>query len=344
MTGRLFRETRAKRRRDNLRRTRLLPTPAGWCAIAVAAVALGIPRPNIETSDPRPFVGMVLILAVLGELLLVLVDRKPFTASVIVPTVLRCDEDGTVHVSVRDPLPNQRVRYLTTHKLNEQGHVSFDVAPRQRGVFRLRDLQLEDTGPIGLIRRSRVINPTTSYMVCVGPKRSRQDGDTAAVATTFPNLDTELDRLRTYVVGDDVRLLNWRSTARTGHPMVEVRQSPAHEPVVVIDLGAVQGAKAEAWASLAAGALQRLIQLGPVVVRSRDAQGETTRTITNDRHIDIVLGSAVTGEPVSMGIANLYIGAWRSDLVAAERDGMKVITDTDTAFMIDPVLESGVPS
>ena len=320
-----------KRNVRKLRRTRILPTPAGWCALAIAAIALGIPRPSIDTLDPRPFVGVVLFLALLGELVMLLADRKGFSATVSTPTVLRCGEEGTVRVSVADALPNQRVRYLSTHELDDAGHASFDVQPRQRGIFRLRDLFLEDTGPIGLLRRSRIIDTPSEQMVCVGPKREMLNAEVPTinhVASTSSPVDAELDRLRAYVSGDDVRLLNWRTTARTGQPMIEVHQPHQIDPMIVIDLGPNEGPKAEAWASLAAGALQRLLEQGSFDVRSRDAQGEMTRTITNDRQIDIVLGSAVTGEPVGLDHANVYIGAWRNDLGAATIGGVHVISDT----------------
>lgn len=306
-----------------------MPTPAGWCAFAIAAIALGIPRPSSETADPRPFIGVVLLLALIGELAMLLADRKRSTATVAVPAVLRCEEEGTVHVCVDDPLPNQRVRYLNTHQFNDAGQASFNVQPRQRGIYRLRDLFLEDTGPIGLLRRSRIIATSHDHMVCVGPTRQPLSVDTATSNTfAVASADTELDRLRTYVSGDDVRLLNWRSTARVGQPMVEIHVPQVTALVVVIDLGPNDGAKAEAWASVSAGVLERLLDQGPIEVRSRDAQGEMTRTVTTDRQIDIVLGSAVTGEPVTLDDANFYIGAWRSDLELAKTGGVHVISDT----------------
>jgi uncharacterized protein (DUF58 family) len=318
-------------RQRRVRRLRILPTPAGWCALAIAAIALGIPRPNTDTADPRPFVGVVLVLVLLGELGMLLTERKGFSATVNVPSVLRCEEEGTVHVCVADSVPNQRIRYVGTHELDQNGNASFDVQPRQRGIFRLRDLYLEDTGPIGLLRRSRLVVSPSSHMVCVGPKRETLGSEISTInnlAAISSTIDTELDRLRTYVMGDDVRLLNWRSTARTGQPMVEVHQPQTVDPMIIVDLGPHEGPKAEAWASVAAGVLERLLALGPFEVRSRDAQGEMTRTVSNDRQIDIVLGSAVTGEPVALDHANLYIGAWRNDLGTAKENGIHVISDT----------------
>jgi uncharacterized protein (DUF58 family) len=302
--------------------------------LAIAAIALGIPRPGGEGGDPRPFVGVVLLLALLGEFAMLLADRKRFAATVTVPAVLRCEEEGTVHVSVANALPNQRIRYLSAHQLNDAGQTSFNVQPRQRGIYRLRDLYLEDTGPIGLLRRSRIIATANDNMVCVGPSRQALNSDTSLTQNVASSsIEKELDRLRTYVLGDDVRLLNWRSTARVGQPMVEVHQPQATALVVVIDLGPNDGSKAEAWASLSAGALERMLDQGPIEVRSRDAQGEMTRTVTTDRQIDIVLGSAVTGEPVTLDHANLYIGAWRNDLDAAKSQGLHIISDTTTDLL-----------
>jgi uncharacterized protein (DUF58 family) len=293
-----------------------VPTPAGWCAVAISAIALGIPRPALQTMDPRPFVGVVLLLALLGELGALLADRKPVAAGVEVPAVLRCEQIGTVRVWITEPLPNQRVRYLSTHELDETGATAFDVEPRQRGIFRLRDLYLEDTGPIGLLRRSRIIVSPHEQMVCVGPIRKHLAADfnqNNSFNATVPSADRTLDRLRAYVSGDDVRLLNWRSTARVGQPMIEVHLPQAIDPVIVIDLGPNPGEKAEAWASLAAAALEQLLLQAPLLVRSRDAQGEMTRP--------------VTGEPVSLGGALLYIGAWRNDLEEAQSKGVHVISD-----------------
>jgi hypothetical protein len=91
------------KRQSTVKRTRIVPTPAGWCGFAIAAIALGIPRPSSETADPRPFIGVVLLLALAGELAMLLADQKRSAATIAVPAVLRCEEEGTVHVRQRPP-------------------------------------------------------------------------------------------------------------------------------------------------------------------------------------------------------------------------------------------------
>jgi uncharacterized protein (DUF58 family) len=316
-------------------RAKYRPTNSGWTLLALATVALVVPRPFRDGPDPRPFVGAAILLALILETLFLLFQRDRAQARVELPRTLRVDEEGNIVVHA-DFRPGLKVRYATTFTLDERSQVRIPVVAKQRGVFRARSVFLDEVGPLGILQRSSPI-PVEDNLVCVGPKRVSIPLPPPLLSPA-PSSDQDVDRLRAYQPGDDVRLLHWRSMARTNEPTVQVRNGVRPVTKVAIDLGPTDGPKAERWASYAAHVLSELIKAGPIEVRSRDSYGETVRHIFSDRHIDIVLGSAETGESVQISHADLYIGSWRPDLESHR--GLQVLSDHQAILVAESTLES----
>jgi uncharacterized protein (DUF58 family) len=110
----------------------------------------------------------------------------------------------------------------------------YELPTGQRGLLRVGPLVLNRSDPFGLVRTDRTIGTTTTVLIhprrhavrpaAVAFPRHHYDGP-----TTDPPLrgSNDLVAVREYVRGDEVRLLHWRSTAKTGVLMVREYTDPA---------------------------------------------------------------------------------------------------------------------
>ncbi len=110
----------------------------------------------------------------------------------------------------------------------------YELPTGRRGLLRVGPLVLNRSDPFGLVRTDRTIGTTTTVLIhprrhavrpaAVAFPRHHYDGP-----TTDPPLrgSNDLVAVREYVRGDEVRLLHWRSTAKTGVLMVREYTDPA---------------------------------------------------------------------------------------------------------------------
>ncbi|MEU6715419.1 DUF58 domain-containing protein [Nonomuraea sp. NPDC046802] len=105
--------------------------------------------------------------------------------------------------------------------------VSYRLPTRRRGETPVGPLVLDRTDPFGLARRSiaygrrdlLLVRPRT---VTLGPlDAGRQRHLDGFASRSAPNGAISFNGLRDYVIGDDLRHIHWRSTARTGVLMVK---------------------------------------------------------------------------------------------------------------------------
>nr|WP_296068045.1 DUF58 domain-containing protein [uncultured Actinoplanes sp.] len=116
--------------------------------------------------------------------------------------------------------------------------VGYPVPTRRRGVVRIGPLRVTRRDPLALIRLARTYGDVVTVWVHprIHPLR-------AVPAGTARSLDGRIDRvphgtitfdsLREYVVGDDLRRVHWRSSAKAGELMVR-EQLDTSEPAVVV--------------------------------------------------------------------------------------------------------------
>jgi uncharacterized protein (DUF58 family) len=103
--------------------------------------------------------------------------------------------------------------------------VRYPVPTERRGVVDLGPLRLTRTDPLGLVTVTLAYGEAIRVWV-----RPRRHPLTAVPAGVSPSLDGRVDRvphngitfaaLREYVVGDELRHVHWRTSARVGHLMV----------------------------------------------------------------------------------------------------------------------------
>jgi uncharacterized protein (DUF58 family) len=151
---------------------------------------------------------------------------------------------------------------------------AYRIPTRRRGRYQVGPLSIAMTDPFGVARRNQpspgeaelIVRPRVHDIVApvaVGSRISAEHEATAARAVVS-DLGDEFVTLREYEVGDDLRRVHWRSTARTGELMI--RQNEARwrsRAAVVLDVNpsAHDAASFEVAVVAAASVTARLARL-----------------------------------------------------------------------------------
>ena len=151
---------------------------------------------------------------------------------------------------IRDAWPPSAGATPRTHTVDvaagQRQHVDTVLRPVRRGDQRAAALTARSIGPLGLAGRQssqtvpgqvRVLPPFLSrkHLPSRLAKLREIDG---LLPTLIRGQGTEFDSLREYVVGDDVRSIDWRATARRADVMVRTwRPERDRRVVIVLDTG-----------------------------------------------------------------------------------------------------------
>ncbi|OBH02865.1 DUF58 domain-containing protein [Mycobacterium sp. E1747] len=151
---------------------------------------------------------------------------------------------------VRDAWPPSAGARPRIHPVNipagQHQHVQSQLRPVRRGEQRAAVVTARSIGPLGLAGRQgsqavpgllRVLPPFLSrkHLPARLAKLREIDG---LLPTLIRGQGTEFDSLREYVVGDDVRSIDWRATARRADVVVRTwRPERDRRVVIVLDTG-----------------------------------------------------------------------------------------------------------
>ena len=134
---------------------------------------------------------------------------------------------------IRDELPTQlQVLDFVQHgqlKPQEEREYSYHIRPMERGEYHFGKLNILTTTALGLIqRRHRLLDPVMvpvfpsviqmrHYDLMAFSQVSTQEGikKVRRVGHSY-----EFDRIKSYVMGDDIRSINWKATGRRSSLMV----------------------------------------------------------------------------------------------------------------------------
>ena len=184
-------------------------------------------------------------------------SRSPDTSARLgqqVDVSLQIHNDGRRRFrgQIRDAWPPSARAEPRIHAVNiaagQSQHVRSVLRPVRRGDQRAAVVTARSIGPLGLAGRQRS-QPVPGQVRVLPPFLSRKhlpsrlaklreiDG---LLPTLIRGQGTEFDSLREYVVGDDVRSIDWRATARRADVMVRTwRPERDRRVVIVLDTGRV---------------------------------------------------------------------------------------------------------
>jgi uncharacterized protein (DUF58 family) len=206
----------------------------------------------------------LIVLSVVDGIMLFAI-KNPIRAERIVPKRLSNGDDNTIQIKlineygfkgsfrIIDEIPAQFQKRDFNITINltsgESKNISYDLRPTQRGEFNFGNINVFCKTSIGLLNRKLIFNKDITVPVYpsfvqmkkfelyaisnrltdIGIKKIRRIGHTM-----------EFDRIKEYVLGDDVRSINWKATARSNELMVNQFQDERSQQVVnVIDMGRV---------------------------------------------------------------------------------------------------------
>lgn len=128
----------------------------------------------------------------------------------------------------------------TTSSANTTEDLTYTVHPNQRGEFAWGDIQVRQLGEWGLGWNDWKIPQTQKIKVypdLVGLRsltiRLTLQSAGSIRLSRQRGIGTEFAELREYGTGDDLRLIDWKATARRDRPLVRVLE-PEHEQTLII--------------------------------------------------------------------------------------------------------------
>jgi uncharacterized protein (DUF58 family) len=207
---------------------------AAWCAAMVVIVAIATwdatalaRRPSLVTTRTLP-------------------DRVLAGRGAEIAVTLENRTDRPVAVDVIDELPASVASIEPRHTLRVDAgtHVTVReaIAPCERGDVALGPVIVLERSPGGLWRRRHVdahgqvlrVYPDASRYLRAEALRPRRLLATLGVRPARDRGEgMEFESLRDYVVGDDVRRIDWSATARRGRPVTRLYQHERNRTVLI---------------------------------------------------------------------------------------------------------------
>jgi uncharacterized protein (DUF58 family) len=225
---------------------------------------------------PRPAPALLALTAVLALLVLVDVLAAGSTRTVTVersgPGLVRLGESVTITLLVhnhgrrrvrglvRDAWPPSAGAEPRHHRVDlrpgTRQHLVLTLTPTRRGDRHPASVTLRSFGPVRIAGRQgthrlpwslRVVPPFLSRRH-LPAKLARLRDFEGQIPSLVRGQGTEFDSLREYVVGDDVRSIDWRATARRRDVVVRTwRPERDRRVLVVLDSGRTSAGRVGMW-------------------------------------------------------------------------------------------------
>ncbi|MGZ4613455.1 MAG: DUF58 domain-containing protein [Kineosporiaceae bacterium] len=303
-----------------------LLVPSGWGLLATIGVLLVLIAVDLALAGPvRP-----LQLARDGDHAVRLGESATVILTVANPSGRR------VRGVLRDAWPPSAGAVQTRHRVDvppgERRRLDTVLRPTRRGDRPAHRVTVRSVGPLGVAARQgshdvpwrvRVLPPFTSrrHLPAKLARLRQLDGRSAVM---LRGQGTEFDSLREYVVGDDVRSIDWRASARAADVMVRTwRPERDRRILLVLDTGRTSAGRVGDAPRLDA-AMDAALLLGALASRA----GDRVDLLAFDRRVR----ARVEGQSA----ASLLPG-----LVQAMAPIEPALIETDYAGMVGTILARG---
>jgi uncharacterized protein (DUF58 family) len=225
-------------------------------ALGALLVGLVLPGPwGVVAVEGALLAGVLADIALAGSVRGLVLTRSGDRAvrlggTASVELVVRNPGPRALRAELRDAWPPSAGASPVRHRLlvppGERRRLSVTLRPTRRGDRRASHVTVRSLGPLGLAARQgthevawtvRALPPFTSrrHLPSRLARLRELDGRTAVLGR---GQGTEFDALREYVIGDDVRSIDWRATARASDVMVRTwRPERDRHLLLVLDTG-----------------------------------------------------------------------------------------------------------
>lgn len=201
----------------------------------------------------------VLLILILGEILILFVRRNGITAKRIVPEKLSNGDPNEIKISIEsnygtktfvrviDELPEQlQIRnqlFSLDFKEFDKKAIKYQVRPVKRGDYHFGSVNVFCKTRIGLVEKRYRFDADHTAMVypsfiqmkkyeLLAITYKLQDEGIKKIRRIGQN--KEFEQIKDYVVGDDIRTINWKATARVNKLMVNTYQDEKSQQVYSI--------------------------------------------------------------------------------------------------------------
>ncbi|HVV38422.1 MAG TPA: DUF58 domain-containing protein [Acidimicrobiales bacterium] len=279
-------------------------TPYAVAAVGLAGIAMLLSRgagSGWLVVIAAAFIGVFVIGVVTA-----VVGLADVRVELLVPTDATVGERIPIEVHLHAAV--RQLRTLTFWNLDgstypvARGHATIHAEARRRGLVDAVVVEVSSGVTLGLLRpvARRTIELPTPLAIAPRP--------TPATLSDAIGFDAAADvrSVRSYVAGDPVRLVHWRSTARRGELMVRELEAADQVRGTLLVFRVALGDdadNAEAIASRAAGLACVALDAGlRVRLDTRDARGPQRTAVSTRRDVGRCLAAAVPG-PLPAGRA-----------------------------------------
>lgn len=159
------------------------------------------------------------------------------------PIMLHCEAPGPTRLRLYDNYPtgfDGTPMPLDLTLAAGAQTTAFTVNPAQRGDYAWGDLQIQQRGHLGLAWADWTVPAATTAVVYPDLIGLNQLSIKLALQSTGllkqkrTGVGTEFAELREYDPGDDLRLIDWKATARLSQPLVRVLEPEREQTLVIL--------------------------------------------------------------------------------------------------------------
>ncbi|MDW3179728.1 MAG: DUF58 domain-containing protein [Acidimicrobiia bacterium] len=318
-----------------------MPTPRGWACffLGVLAVVAGRVLGLVELY----VVGAILLsLSILAVVVAVMRPIRVGVGRTVAPARLHVGSVGRVELAVRNGSTKAPVMQLTDNvegtagaqlfvsplKPDEVTRAAYKLPTERRGIVRVGPVDFVAHDPFGLaVRRftapsvgQLVVYPEVVALPAAPPSPATERRSMSDTPEFLGGRSEEFHALRPYVPGDDIRRINWASSARHDDLIVREDEAPTQNHLtVLLDNAALNtGPAVDKAASVAAS-----------LVSSMRNRSDPFRLLTVDgQDTGFVLGTAGVEQALSILAIVDHVSPTQTSAVPLDAQGAVVVVTT----------------